>query len=88
MTTRKFLLVNHTHHIRPYLGALVGGGACEGRAVAGGVDGAVGRTVQSAVDVRYVHERVQLLRLLRAQHVRLRVERTPELHASKCTMSS
>ena len=68
------MVTRHTQSSYP--GAEVGGGPGECRAVAGGVDGAVGRTVQSAVDVGDVHERIQLLRLRWRQDMGLRVEGT------------
>ena len=55
----------------PHLGAGAGGDPCEAGAVAVGVDGAVPRGVERRVDVLHVHQRVQLLRLLRTQHVGL-----------------
>ena len=61
-----------------YLPALLLGKSGGGLADAVGIDGAVGGAVERPVDVVDVHQRVELLGLLGAQHVRLDPEELAE----------
>ena len=63
----------------PDLCALVGGRPSERFAVAGGIDCAGCRSVQSAVNIVDVHQRVELQCLCRRQDVCLRVKHTAKL---------